>query len=124
FTLTFSLVHRPFAVFGMTHALAGPEAAPAGWLGNLHIGASKLPTAGGKEFSNIVDGVVGRPAVGPLLYLFVATADGHGLVFVFVVEVRRLLHRPGPRLGLANFFEQCRRHLFQKAGSYRGFRQV
>src|ERR1039458_9941181 len=67
----------------MTNALSGPESSAPSGLGNLDLGPRKLLSARGEELRNIVDRVVGRPAILAALRL-VATVVRRALIFIFV----------------------------------------
>src|ERR1019366_7231513 len=83
FPVPLAFVHRAFAVLGMTDALSGPESSASGGLGNLNLGPRKLLPARGEELRNVVDGVVGRPAILAALRL-VATVMRRALIFILV----------------------------------------
>src|SRR5208282_3030527 len=59
FAFSFSLVDRPFAIFGMPHLLPGAESALAGRLFHPRFRDGKFLAARGKELGNVLDGVVG-----------------------------------------------------------------
>src|ERR1019366_8999197 len=63
FPVTLAFVHCAFPVFRMTNALSGPESSAPGRLGNLDFGPRKLLSPRGEELRNVVDRVVGRPAI-------------------------------------------------------------
>src|ERR1019366_9721680 len=83
FPVTLAFVHRAFAVFGMTDALSRPESGASGGLGNLNLGPRKLFPARGEKLRNVVDGVVGRPAILAALRLF-ATVVRRALIFLLL----------------------------------------
>src|ERR1700733_3500557 len=86
FAFSFSLVDGSFAIFGMADLLAGTESAFAGGFCWRCFGDGELLAAAGKEFGDVLDGVVGLGRGGGFLPagLRCARPPGCTLVFVFI----------------------------------------
>src|SRR5579862_5167612 len=147
FPISFSLVDGSLTIFWMPDFLARPEAALAFGLFDNGLRQVELLPPRGKEFRNIVDGVVALAGIGRLGAFGPLADPCRALIFVFVGVVgrgvlvalargpvcagcawprplRRIRTHPCPPLRSANFLDQVRRDFFEKTRRHARFGQI
>src|ERR1017187_10137000 len=111
----------------MTDALSGPESSAPGGLGNLDLWPRKLLPARGEELGDVIDGVVGWPAILAALR-FLATVVHRALILIFVgvmfasrIIAARRIRGPSRR---SQVLKQRLRNFLQKPRCHAGFGHV
>src|SRR5277367_4485681 len=130
FTVSFSLVDRPFAIFGMPHLLSGPESFLAFGLFDQRFQDVEFLSPRGKKLGNVVDGIVAASGIRWSPLRIASRPVGAALIFVLVGVMSLLLRLLGrghscPR-GLplsprsSQFFHQLRRDFLEKSRRHAG----